>query len=322
MARHRQIWPLTLLMNEQPLPNLIIAGVNKAGTTSLYSYLSQHPQAGASAVKETCHFLPLRYGEPMPAIQDYHAQFARVADQPLRFESTPGYFYGGQPLIDGLQEVLGGDLKVVLIFREPVGRLVSFFNFKKSTLELPADLTLGDYVDRCRAMEEHSLSDRANNPWFGLEGGKYAEYLLPWFDAFGDRLKVLFADDLHRDPHSVLRDVFTFAGIDADEADRIKVTRENKGTDYRFAGAQRLAIALNRVGERFWRTHPKLKRSVRRAYYAINGRAFEVEDDPAVLDELHRFYGSYNERVAEQLRAAGYDRLPDWLTKKTVGEAV
>ena len=155
-------------MNEQPLPNLIIAGVNKAGTTSLYAYLAQHPQAGASAVKETCHFLPLRYGEPMPAIRDYQAQFAGVAGKPVRFESTPGYFYGGQVLIDGLQNALGGDLKIVLIFREPVGRLVSFFNFKKSTLELPADLTLADYVDRCRVMDQGALRERGNNPWFGL----------------------------------------------------------------------------------------------------------------------------------------------------------
>ncbi len=309
-------------MNEKTLPNLIIAGVNKAGTTSLYAYLGQHPQAGASAVKETCHFLPLRYGEPMPAIEAYHAQFARVVDKPLRFESTPGYFYGAQVLIDGLTRTLGADVKIVLIFREPVGRLVSFFNFKKSTLELPADLTLKDYVERCGAMEDGALCERENNPWFGLEGGKYADYLRPWVDTFGDRLKVLFTDDLHSDPRGVLRNVFTFAGVDPGEADRIILTRENKSTDYRFAGVQRLALAMNHVGERFWRSHPKIKRSVRRVYYAINGRAFEAGDDPAVLEELRRFYEPYNDRLAKQLRAAGYDKLPDWLTQSAAGGAV
>ncbi len=314
-------------MNEQTLPNLIIAGVNKAGTTSLFAYLAQHPQAGASAVKETCHFLPLRYGEPMPGIQDYHAQFTRVADKPVRFESTPGYFYGGQPLIDGLQNALGDDLKIVLVFREPVGRLVSFFNFKKSTLEFPADLSLAGYVKRCRAMEDEALRERANNPWFGLEGGKYTDYLPTWIEAFGGRLKIVFAEDLRRDPRGVLRGLFEFVGIDPEQAVRIDLSIENKSTDYRFAGAQRLALALNRAGERFWRSHPKIKQSLRRMYYALNGRAFETGSDPAVLDELHRFYEPYNERLAEQLRGAGYDKLPDWLTKntpgaETVGEAV
>jgi Sulfotransferase domain len=300
-------------MSDPTLPNLIIAGVNKAGTTSLYAYLAQHPAIGASAIKETCHFLPLRYGEPMPGLDAYRAQFAHTTGKPVRFESTPGYFYGGRPLIDGLHEALGDELRAVLIFREPVSRLVSFFNFKKSTLELPADLSLSDYVGRCRAMDDEALRERTNNPWFGVAGGQYADHLPAWIEAFGDRLKILFVDDLQRDARGTLRDVFTFVGVDPGEADRIALTRENKGTAYRSAGAQRTALALNRVGEKFWRSHPKIKRSLRRVYYALNGRTFDVQDDPATLDALHKFYEPYNVRFAEQLRGAGYDSLPAWL---------
>lgn len=306
-------------MSDPSLPNLIIAGVNKAGTTSLYAYLSQHPHVGASAIKETCHFLPLRYGEPMPGLSAYHEQFRAVTDKPVRFESTPGYFYGGKPLIDGLRGSLGDDLKIVLIFREPVGRLVSFFNFKKSTLELPAEMTLADYVASCREKSFDELGQRENNPWFGLEGGKYADYFVPWVEAFGDRLKVLFAEDLREDPRGALRGLFEFAGVDADRADRIDLTIENRGTDYRFGGAQRAALAVNRVGETFWRTHPKIKRAVRRVYYALNGRSFEKEQDTETLDALRAFYEPYNTRFAQQLRDAGLDRLPDWLCPNPVG---
>lgn len=305
-------------MSEPTLPNLIIAGVNKAGTTSLYAYLSQHPQIGASAIKETCHFLPLRYGEPMPGLDVYRDQFKAVTDKPVRFESTPGYFYGGPKLIDGMREALGEDLKIVLIFREPVGRLVSFFNFKKSTLELPADLTLTDYVRRCREMQADggaALRVRDNNPWFGLEGGKYAEYLMPWVDAFGGRLKVLFAEDLKADPRGELRNLFEFVGVEADQAEQIDLSIENKGTDYRFGGAQRAALAVNRAGEKFWRSHPRIKRSARRLYYALNGKTFEKQDDPDSLEALRQWYEPYNTLFARQLRGAGHVRLPDWLTR-------
>ncbi len=308
-------------MSATLLPNLIIAGVNKAGTTSLFTYLSQHPRVGASAVKETCHFLPLRYGEPMPGIEAYHAQFARVVGKPVWMESTPGYFFGGQPLIDGMREAMGDDLQVVLVFREPVARLVSFFNFKKSTLELPADLTLGKYVERCRAMSDESLRKRENNPWFGLEGGKYADYLPPWVRTFGDRLKIVFAEELQTDPSAVLRELFAFVGIDGDEIDRIGLTLENKSTDFRSASAQRLAIGLNRFGERFWRSHPGIKRSLRRAYYALNGKAFEPQTDQDTLAGLHVFYEPYNRRLAQQLDAAGYSKRPDWLTLAAAGGA-
>ena len=302
-----------------PLPNLIVAGVNKAGTTSLYAYLAQHPDIGASAIKETCHFLPLRYGEPMPGLDAYREQFARITDKPVRFESTPGYFYGGRPLIDGLLEAMGDDLRIVLIFREPVSRLVSFFNFKKSTLELPTDLTLADYIERCRAMSADDLRTRENNPWFGLEGGKYADYLPPWIEAFGDRLKVMFTDDLHRDTCGALREVFDFVGVDPTWAERVELTLENRGTDYRFAGAQRAALALNRTGERFWRSHPGIKRSLRWMYYLVNGRKFEAAADEGVMQSLRGFYEPYNTRLADQLQATGYQDLPDWLTRVPIG---
>src|SRR6478609_9151913 len=46
--------------------DVVIAGVNKAGTTSLFVSLSEHPQVAPSAVKESRHFLPARYGRPVP----------------------------------------------------------------------------------------------------------------------------------------------------------------------------------------------------------------------------------------------------------------
>jgi len=301
-------------MPDTTLPNLIIAGVNKAGTTSLYAYLAQHPDVGASAIKETCHYLPLRYGEPMPGIQAYHEQFKAVTDKPVRFESTPGYFYGGQRLIDGLRESLGDDLKIILIFREPVSRLVSFFNFKKSTLELRDGMTLAEYFDVCQRLNSEDLVSRVKNHMFGLEGGKYADYLPPWIDHFGDRLKVIFSDDLHSNPRRALRDVCMFVGIDPGFVGHIDLARSNKSTHFRLAGVQRLALSMNKGGERFWRSHPKLKRSLRDLYYKINGRPFEPADDPETIKALHAFYEPYNTRLAEQLRAAGYHELPDWLT--------
>ena len=307
-------------MPDTTLPNLIVAGVNKAGTTSLYAYLAQHPQIGASAIKETCHFLPLRYGEPMPSLDNYRRQFQQVTDKPVRFESTPGYFYGGKPLIDGLRKSLGNDLRIILIFREPVSRLVSFFNFKKSTLELPADLTLSEYIERCQTMTEADLRKRDNNPWFGLEGGKYADYLQPWLDAFPDKIKILFMDDLNRDARGVLIEILSFVELDPATADTIELSRENKGTDFRFAGAQKAALALNRMGETFWRSHPKIKRSLRRLYYALNGKKFDKLEDGQRLEALHRFYEPYNARFAQQLIEAGTTNLPGWL--QTKGEPV
>jgi len=51
------------------LPNLVIAGVAKCGTTSLFSMLGQHPQILASDLKELNYFSPLADGKPLPPLE-------------------------------------------------------------------------------------------------------------------------------------------------------------------------------------------------------------------------------------------------------------
>ncbi len=64
------------------LPNLIIAGVGKAGTTSLFWYLSQHPGICASDVKEIQYFTPLSEGDGvLPPLSEYARHFA-ACDRP------------------------------------------------------------------------------------------------------------------------------------------------------------------------------------------------------------------------------------------------
>ena len=56
-------------------PNLVIAWVSKAGTTSMFHYLGQHPDVGTSDVKEVRYFTPLRYGEELEPIDNKTQQY-------------------------------------------------------------------------------------------------------------------------------------------------------------------------------------------------------------------------------------------------------
>ena len=119
------------------LPDLVIAGVNKAGTTSLYSYLTGHPAVCGSSIKETCYFLPIRYGREPEPLGTYREYFAACRAGQIAIEATPGYFYGGGALARALDAAVPG-VRVVIVLREPVSRLVSFFRFQQSMLHLPA----------------------------------------------------------------------------------------------------------------------------------------------------------------------------------------
>src|SRR3954466_15902853 len=103
------------------LANLVVIGVNKAGTTSLFDYLGRHPDIGLSDLKELRYFTPLRYGEPLGPLDSYAQHFDHCVEERYAVEATPGYFYGGRPLARAMHETCGS-VRTVLSLREPADR--------------------------------------------------------------------------------------------------------------------------------------------------------------------------------------------------------
>ena len=301
---------------KDPLPNLIIAGVNKGGTTSVFSYLTRHPEICGSSVKETCYFLPIRYGKVLPPLEDYRSQFSRCATTRYRLEATPGYYYGGAELAERIAETLG-DVRVLLLFREPVDRLRSFFSFQKTMVELDPDLTLGAYVDRCLAMPKSEVAKRENDPFTGVEGGFYDRDFPAWSQTFGDALKVAFFEDLKLDRRALLFDLCRWLELDPSPFETMALNIENRTVGYRSRALQQLALAANTRGEKMWRRMPALKRLLRGGYRALNGRDAEVkkDEDEKLLQRLQAMYLPHNHRFADQLRTHGIRGLPAWLQR-------
>lgn len=298
------------------LPNALVAGVNKAGTTSLFKYIGQHPSVGTSKVKETGYFLPLRNGNQPGPLAKYRAQFDHVSDRPIRMEATPGYFYGGRPLVEELEATLGDDLRIVIIFRDPVQRLLSFFKSLKQSLRIPQDTSFEEYVRACRSLS--STESQTDREWYleGVEEGRYAKYINPWIDTFGHRVCFLFAEHLHERPRDVLREVFSFFGVSSSYASGVNLARENRSVNYKSRWVQRLAIMVNNAGERFWRAFPEVKRAARSAYYWVNGEPFTEEYDPGTIALLEQLYEPYNLALRRRLSQHGDYDFPEWLPER------
>ena len=296
--------------------NTVIAGVNKAGTTSLFVSLAAHPDVAAASVKETRYFLPARYGQPLEPVSVYEGYFRDAGDRRVRIEATPAYFYGDEPLIASMCDVLG-PARVLVVLREPVSRLVSFFTSQKTRLRLPAEMSVSEYLDFTDRMTDADFRDPANEPYFGFRGGLYADHLPFWISAYGADLRVLFFDDLVARPADVLADVAVWLGIDPVAFPAEGLSSENRTTGFRNAGAQRFALAFNDRFEKFLRRHHGLKDRLRSAYYRINGRSAREAVPDDVRTMLRRRYEEPNARLEGQLRAAGVvglgGTLPPWL---------
>ncbi len=292
------------------LPNLIVIGVSKAGTTSLFEYLGQHPAVGLSDLKELRYFTPLRYGEPIEPLESYARHFAACQEKPYAVEATPGYFYGGLPTARAMHEICPS-LKTVLSLRDPTDRCWSWFRFVKSRLRIPKALTFEDYVDRCEQLRREGTDGALDNqPYWGLGGGCYSNWLGAWADVFQDDLKIVFFDDLVDDTQNLMQELFGWLDLDPEEAGGVALATTNKTVQYRNRAVQRLAVSLNRRGERYFRRHPRLKRVVRGGYYRLNEAPPEPRMSAAMRDRLHAFYEPYNARLAAEVAGRGL-KLPD-----------
>lgn len=293
-------------------PNLIIAGVNKAGTTSLFAYLSAHPDIFPSSIKETCYFLPLRYNQPLAPFEKYLDYFRLSKDERYLLESTPGYFFGGDNLVRTLKETLP-DAKLIISLRNPVNRLISFYRFKKNHLELASDIRFQEYVNKCQSIQNSDFIDKNLNKYFGLEGGKYIEYIKAW-DLFSPK-NILFVDfdELKSSPDLCLNKICAWLNIDSSFYSSFNFNSHNKSVEIKNKGFQKIALATNRKLEKIFRKNQLIKTSLKTIYYKLNGRKFQEKIDSRLISELNKFYEPYNEQLLKYFQDKGRNDIPNWL---------
>ena len=291
----------------------VIAGVNKAGTTSLFVSLSEHPDVVASAIKETRYFLPARYGEALEPARVWEQYFAAAPDRPVRLEATPSYFYGGAAVAHAFTAVLERP-RVVLVLREPVARAVSFFEFQKVRLRFPVDLSIEEYLAEADAVGETVGREPETEKYMAVLGGRYADWLPEWWDVLGrDAVKIVWFEELVSDGARVVQEVAAWLGLDPDRLPAVGLRSENRTTGFRHARLQRFALWCNDTAERWLRRVPRLKRWLRSAYFRVNGRTGSgPEMSEAARAELARRFFEPNARLAALLDEAGIAR-PAWL---------
>jgi hypothetical protein len=290
------------------LPNLIVAGVMKGGTTSLFTWLSQHPDFHPSRVKETRFFRPFYHPETgvdpeQLSLDDYRGFFEDAKDERFVFESTPGYINGGGRLARHLERNLP-DLRVVFVLRDPIDRARSYFVYLQGLLYLPKEMTFAEYVGECLEREA-----RDGVPaWFyrGLWGGRYAEPLREWSDVFGSRMRVLFFEDLKRDPRAFTDGLCRWLGARGLDEVALSFSVENKSHMPRNAPLHRLAMAANDRFEPFLRRNHALKKVARDLYYRFN-----AEKKKAPADDVAALANPYFAGPNAALRALLDARQPD-----------
>ncbi|OIR22601.1 MAG: hypothetical protein BEU02_01080 [Marine Group III euryarchaeote CG-Epi5] len=294
------------------LPNLLIIGVPKAGTTSLFSYLNLHKEVFGSSPKEPGYFHPLRWGEELSAITRYEKAFAGYSNQKYAMEATPGYFYGGQKVSGKMKELLPNS-RVIVVLRDPVQRLFSFYKYKLSLGHIDSGLSFDQYLEKCKSMSIDEKSKKENYDFWGMEGGFYADLLETWESIYGDKLKVCFFDDLVKDRSLFTSKICDWLGIEFENIDSNKMIIENKSMLYRSRTLQNFAITFDKSLTGLWNFMPFVKKPFSFAYNLFNSRPHDAVFSSSSRKELENFYESDIAKTRSFLEQKQISNFPEWM---------
>jgi hypothetical protein len=200
-------------------PNFIIIGAPRAGTTSLYHYLRQHPQIVMSRVKETNYFAYLasqfetdhkiapRSNWVVTSPAEYEALFDAKKDTKAIGEASPFYSYA--PGVPQQIKTHIPDVKLILIVRNPIERAYS--TYLKNRREGTETRSFEDAL----AQEIQNPSKVVCSENYYIRAGMYFEHIIRYRNHFDkSQLKIVFQEDLQNTPLQVLEDIFGFLGVD------------------------------------------------------------------------------------------------------------
>lgn len=201
------------------LPNFIIIGAAKSGTTALYRYLRQHPDIFMSDRKEPHHF---SYTEETKktngpsdyiwtAITDpveYENLFSEVKDEIAVGEASPTYIY-----VPGTAERIYEKIpnaNLIAILRNPVDRAYSAYMHL-----IRDDRETVNTFKEALALEDERIKNNWGPIYHYTRAGMYYEQLTRYYKLFPkEKIMVIIYDDFKKQPLKIIQQIFEFLGVD------------------------------------------------------------------------------------------------------------
>ncbi len=290
---------------------IFIIGVHKAATTSIYEYLIYHDDICPGKKKEIHYYTPLRYGKKLEDFNKYIEQFSECRDKKFLLDASPSYLYGKEKIINEIKKN-HKDSKIILILRNPVDRFISFYKFLKTEYRLDENVSFKEFMEKSYALRNEPDIDDVF--YRAFREGEYSKFLEPWLDTFGDSMKIVFFEDIKRDPKQVMLDLADFLGINQDVFYEIDYFVRNKTQKSKFKSIYQIARYINLKFEYFFRKHPEVKLFLKNVYFKINGDKLNEEIPEELINELKKLYSDSNKELKKILLKHNY-QLPEWLIK-------
>jgi hypothetical protein len=288
------------------LPNLVIIGAAKSGTTSLHHYLDCHPEISMAAPRESGRLQDNDTGgkemrffwreDWRERMQWYQSHFAGMST-PVRGEATPAY--SAHPFHPGVAErvhTVIPDARLVYVVRDPIDRIISHY------IQQRAD---GDKRSFEEQMREY---DRANNSI--VCPSRYATQIDQYLQFFPQsQLLVIDQSKLKHERRATLERIFAFLEVDRDFCDpAFEHERNTRSDKYALTplGHRLFYGCLDPLGRRVAHRWPELRVSVRHAL------SKKITDRPVVEGELRDKLVALLQPEVDRLRQITGEPFESW----------
>lgn len=199
-------------------PDFIIAGAQKAATTSLYNFMLQHPRVGPALTKEV-HFFDNNFhrGEKW-----YRLNFPDRTPPGCDVTGEASPYYLVHPLVPARIREICPEVRIIVLLRDPVARAISHYQheyrrgFERQSLtralEMESSRLDGEFE---RMVDDPTYRSYAFEHYSYVTRGRYADQLRRWLDEFPrEQILILESERLGQDTESVLDRVGKFLELD------------------------------------------------------------------------------------------------------------
>lgn len=204
------------------LPNLLVIGAMKAGSTSLHDYLNLHPEIFMSEVKEIDYFIKEKnYSK---GLDWYKSNFPVKS----RYRGESSINYSKKHNLAGVPERilrdLGKNIKLIYIVRDPVDRFQSNFTDSKTYGDIPSSYSINQFI-------EEGIED---NPF--VKTSSYYFQIKDYLALFDkENFYFLKAEDLKSNPQKEMDKLYQFLGLNSIPVKEIKRNQSVKKAYYNTA---------------------------------------------------------------------------------------
>jgi len=237
---------------EKKLPDFLIVGAAKSGTTAVYNYLKNHPRIFLpenkepwffSFMGEEIHFLKpnsdgtlVSQGEegPIYKLADYISLFNKSSESQIIGEASTSYLYTSDKTIINMKKIYGEkykNVKIIIILRNPIDRAWSNY-----LMHVRDGTATGNFSKSINIEKINNLLKQGVNIGYDYIGfGMYYEQVRKFLNSFPN-IKIVLYDDLCKDPQVVLKEIQVFLGV--------PITTINVNKKYNVSG-----VPVNRLAE-------------------------------------------------------------------------